>query len=135
MLASSTTNELSPNKSHRKGLFFSGFGNREKDAVAYLSAGVPPERVLIIDTSSLIRARTAAPASSTSLEKDQSQRPCEWSSYAGLLVDIDDLFPRCTTEHLFAKSFAAHAAKAARSLVLHRPHTEIVAIPKAHSRQ
>ena len=41
------------------GGLYAGFGNREKDALAYLSAGVPPERVLIIDPSSRLAARAA----------------------------------------------------------------------------
>eukprot|EP00322_Chrysochromulina_rotalis_P014936 CAMPEP_0115833756 /NCGR_PEP_ID=MMETSP0287-20121206/3335_1 /TAXON_ID=412157 /ORGANISM="Chrysochromulina rotalis, Strain UIO044" /LENGTH=433 /DNA_ID=CAMNT_0003287177 /DNA_START=1 /DNA_END=1303 /DNA_ORIENTATION=+ len=41
------------------GGLFAGFGNREKDALAYLSAGVPPERIFLIDTSSRIVGRAA----------------------------------------------------------------------------
>ena len=43
----------------RPGGLYAGFGNREKDALAYLSAGVPPERIFIIDTSSRIVGRAA----------------------------------------------------------------------------
>ena len=47
-----------PNTIAASGLY-AGFGNREKDALAYLSAGVPPERVFLIDTTSRIIGRSA----------------------------------------------------------------------------
>ena len=48
------------------GGLYAGFGNRDKDALAYLSSGIPPERVFIIDTSSKILGRAAVIAPDSS---------------------------------------------------------------------
>lgn len=88
---------------------YAGFGNREKDALAYLSAGVPPERVFLIDPSSRIEGRAAvlnrtagAPAAAAGAQppaprhaQQLAQRPT-WDAYTGLMGSLDELFPlRC----------------------------------------
>jgi len=100
-------------------LFYAGFGNREKDALAYLSAGVPPERVLIIDPSSLISARTSSTAmavADAATKPSEATKPSQWLTYTALLPELDTLFPRLSTEERFAETFAAHAAKAAQGI-------------------
>lgn len=98
------------------GGLYAGFGNREKDALAYLSAGVPPERIFLIDPSSVLvgRASTAlAPSSpggalasgvsppSLPSSRRMPQQP-KWRSYAELLeVSLDDIFPKRCAEPTF----------------------------------
>ena len=67
-----------PRPPHRQGLLYAGFGNREKDALAYLASGVPTERVFIIDPASIIRARAdmaAAPPAAAA-----AATPPQWES-------------------------------------------------------
>ena len=98
-------------------LLHAGFGNREKDALAYLSSGVPPERVFIIDPSSLIRSRTASTlADAAAAGPTPPAPPPQWVTYAALLPQLDEMFPRRVAEHQFAEAFGAHAAKAAQSI-------------------
>ena len=77
------------------GGLYAGFGNREKDALAYMSAGVPPERVFLLEPSSTVTGRAAVLG-----ESGRPQQP-QWPSYAGLLASgaMDSLFPRCV-EHV-----------------------------------
>lgn len=94
---------------------YAGFGNREKDALAYLSAGIPPERIFIIDTSSLLVGRSALLPPSTPTDqptsKDAPKQRSDgssgtsrgllaaqptWKSYRGMLAVVDQLFPRQT---------------------------------------
>lgn len=86
------------------GGLFAGFGNREKDALAYLSAGVPPERVFLIDTTSKVAGRAnvigghdvehGAPSSPAA--GDAKAAPPSWRSYTGMLASgaIEAYFPR-----------------------------------------
>ena len=96
------------------GGLYAGFGNREKDALAYLSSGVPPERVFIIDPSSHLVGRAAllsademfainAPTivlpgerkAKASALSEALPTPPKWESYAGMLASgkIEALFP------------------------------------------
>ncbi len=83
-----------------------GFGNREKDALAYLSAGVPPEKVFIVEPNSRVRGRAALLPQAGAGGAAGSQggaaslpRSPSWRSYLQMLrsVDvIDSLFPNLT---------------------------------------
>ena len=114
------------------GGLYAGFGNREKDALAYLSSGVPPERVFLIDPSSRLVGRAAllsademstinAPTivlpgerkAKASALSEPLPTPPSWDSYAGMLKSgaIDATFPR-----------RVGAAVYERSLVVLAPH-------------
>ena len=58
--------------------FYAGFGNRESDAVAYLEAGVPQSRILIINPQGEIR---------------HSQKLFAWASYPRLREIAQEMFP------------------------------------------
>ena len=80
------------------GGLYSGFGNREKDALAYLSAGLPPERVFLIDPSSTIVGRSAVLANANGSALPASgampEKPI-WQGYTALLQEsLADLFPQ-----------------------------------------
>ena len=73
---------------------FAGFGNREKDALAYLSAGVPPERIFLVEPSSKIVGRAAVIALPTQMgDSVPTPQRRTWESYATMLASLDELFP------------------------------------------
>jgi len=76
-----------------RGGLYAGFGNREKDALAYLAAGMPPERVFLIDPASRLTGRAAVvmPAAGGGPSALPTTR-C-WTSYTGMLESMDDVFP------------------------------------------
>ena len=63
--------------------FYAGFGNRESDEVAYIAAGVPPARILIINPKGEIR---------------QNKRTYCWASYPRLLQIAREMFPPVDAE-------------------------------------
>ena len=70
---------------------FAGFGNREKDARAYLSAGASADRVFLINPASTIQSYTRAQGEQA--DGVQLLTPMRWASYDGMRAALDDLFP------------------------------------------
>ena len=83
-----------PASAEERGGLFAGFGNREKDALAYLSAGVPPERIFLVEPSSKIVGRAAVIALPTHMgDSVPTPQRRTWESYATMLASLDELFP------------------------------------------
>lgn len=108
-----------------------GFGNRAKDAIAYLGAGADPSRVFLIDSSSKLcqwvgskleedhsaAATGPAAAAAQAVEAEPSApRGRSWQGYIDLLSEIDDIFPRICSEAEQLQVLSRDAALAAQKL-------------------
>ena len=121
------------------GGLYAGFGNREKDALAYLSAGVAPERVFLIDPSSKLVGRSAVLSDKDIARSMASARgmassgpmaaplaaPPSWQSYVGVLESgsLEQHFPRRVSDadHTSAIRALTPDGEAARSRTSSQP--------------
>ena len=86
---------------------YAGFGNRSKDATAYMAAGINASRIFIIDERSKIMrwsTQSSVPIGQHSLSMActpviatvAAPTSCKWQSYSGMLESLAQEFPlRC----------------------------------------
>lgn len=117
----------SPAPTGSAGGLYAGFGNREKDALAYLSAGIPRERVFIINSASRLVCKAEPPGGSpdpsgdaarTHAAADGSSDTNElavhaWCSYTGMREALDRIFPALAPDNAVRHSLEKHATLAA----------------------
>ncbi len=95
------------------GGLFAGFGNKKKDALAYVAASISPQHIYIIDTASRLLRWSMADESAGPPQEPGGRR--SWKSYLGMMACVDDEFPLVRDELEAMQSFAQYAALAARS--------------------